>query len=417
MSAKNILITGGTRSGKSRHALALAESLAGKKVFLATAEPLDEEMAERIARHKQERGPDWETLEEPLDPAAQIEQADAGVLILDCLTLWISNLMMQDRERESILHAVEGLIAESARRKRTLIVITNEVGAGIVPDNALSRRFRDIAGEANQRIAAAFDEVVHMVSGIPVTIKQAGSNTLAETFDPEHPHAFPPKLKQGCYEAIYKRRDMRHFLPRPVDADVLGRILDAAHHAGSVGYMQPWNFLVIDDVATRKKIAANFEAASAEAAEKFEGGRKALYESLKLEGILEAPLNICVTCDRTRLGPNVLGRDSVRETDLFSTCCAVQNLWLAARAEGLAVGWVSILSMEQLKRDLNIPEHVFPVAYLCLGHTEEFYEKPMLESKGWEKRLPLERLIYYNQWEGTPGAFRVALPQTGGERA
>ncbi len=417
MNPKNILITGGTRSGKSRNALTIADALPGKRVFLATAEALDAEMSERIAKHKAERGPDWITIEEPLDPVGRMQASDADVMIFDCLTLWISNLMMRDRPPEAILQAVRDLIAECERKRRTCIVITNEVGAGIVPDNALSRRFRDVAGEANQRIAAAFDEVVHMVSGIPVVIKKDGEIPSAETADPEHPHAFSPQLKKGCYEAIYKRRDMRHFLPQPVNADVLGRILDAAHHAGSVGYMQPWNFLVIDSETTRRKIAANFADASAEAAQKFRGDRKALYESLKLEGILEAPINICVTCDRTRLGPNILGRDSVRETDLFSTCCAVQNLWLAARAEGLAVGWVSILSMDRLRRDLEIPEHVFPVAYLCLGHTDAFYEKPMLESKGWEKRVPLERLIFYNKWEGKPGSYRVTLPQPSGGRA
>ena len=414
MSKKNILITGGTRSGKSRHALAIANGLSGEKMFLATAEPLDEEMTERIAHHKKERGPEWITIEEPLDPVSKLKESNADVLIFDCMTLWISNLMMQERDAGEILQAVRDLIAESERKKRTLIVITNEVGAGIVPDNALSRKFRDIAGEANQRLAAAFDEVVHMVSGIPVEIKNRNHSPSREIQDPEHPHAFSPQLKKGCYEAIYKRRDMRHFKSQSVKPDVLGKILDAAHHAGSVGYMQPWNFLIIDAESTRRKIAANFQQASAEAAQKFQGNRKALYESLKLEGILEAPINICVTCDRTRLGSNVLGRDSVRETDLFSTCCAVQNLWLAARAEGLAVGWVSILSMDQLRQDLAIPDHVFPVAYLCLGHTDAFYDEPMLETKGWGKRFPLEQLIFYNKWKGKPGGYRVTLPESSG---
>ena len=115
---------------------------------------------------------------------------------------------------------------------------------------------------------------------------------------------------------------------------------------------------------------------------------------------------------RTRFGPNVLGRSTVFETDLFSTCCAVQNLWLAARAEGIAVGWVSILSHDQLKEDLDIPDHIQPVAYLCIGHTEAFYPKPMLETTGWAQRLPVEKLIYYNKWQGTPTDFKVRFPDS-----
>ncbi|MBI4388663.1 MAG: 5,6-dimethylbenzimidazole synthase [Nitrospinae bacterium] len=177
-----------------------------------------------------------------------------------------------------------------------------------------------------------------------------------------------------------------------------------------MGFMQPWNFIVIDDPETKRKVQENFASANVKAALNYRGDRKKLYESLKLEGIVEAPINICVTCDSSRLGPHVLGRDTVREADVYSVCCAVQNLWLAARAEGLAVGWVSILSPERLKRDLGIPGRVTPVAYLCVGHTEDFYEKPLLETRGWETRLPLRSLIYYNKWNGAPGSFSVALP-------
>jgi len=291
--------------------------------------------------------------------------------------------------------------------KATLIFITNEVGAGIVPGNSLARDFRDLAGEINQSIAEAFDEVVHMVSGIPVTIKkgkdQSADKSAAETQE------FSPEKRDGVYEAIYKRRDIRHFLPRPIDPSTLGRVLNAAHHAGSVGYMQPWNFIVIDEPEIKQKVAGLFSVANEKAAQRFQGERQELYKSLKLEGITDAPINICITCDRTRFGPHVLGRDSIPETDIFSTCCAVQNLWLAARAEGLAVGWVSILSQEELRKTLNIPEHVFPVAYLCVGHTESFYEKPMLETAGWAKRLKLEKLIFYNEWQGAPNSFSVKL--------
>ncbi|MZH02174.1 MAG: 5,6-dimethylbenzimidazole synthase [Nitrospinae bacterium] len=252
-----------------------------------------------------------------------------------------------------------------------------------------------------------------MVSGIPVNIKSPSKNgTTGQTEKDTSSHEFSPDKKQGLYEAIYKRRDMRHFISKPVDPGKLGKVLDAAHHAGSVGYMQPWNFLVITNPAVKNKIALNFKNANEEAAQKFSGEKQALYNSLKLEGIKDAPVNICITCDRTRFGPNVLGRNTVFDTDLFSTCCAVQNLWLAARAEGLAVGWVSILSYDQLKEDLEIPDHIQPVAYLCIGHTESFYPKPMLESAGWGKRLPVEKLIHYNKWQGTSTDYQVNIPDS-----
>ena len=119
---------------------------------------------------------------------------------------------------------------------------------------------------------------------------------------------------------------------------------------------------------------------------------------MKLEGICEAPLNVCVTCDPTRNGPHVLGRNTIRETDVYSTCCAIQNLWLAARAEGIGVGWVSILDPAELRALLRIPSHVIIVAYLCLGYVSEFLPRPQLETVGWLPRLPVEDLIYDDYW-------------------
>lgn len=409
-----ILITGGCRSGKNRHALTMTQSLRGKKIYLATAEELDDEMAERIKNHKEERGAEWTTIEEPLDLKSVFtgEAKNSDVIILDCLTLWITNLLMKDFSKSDIKAQVDELINEICNHQATVIVITNEVGAGIVPDNKLSRDFRDIAGDINQSFAVNFDTVIHMVSGIPTEIKKPTSVSTKEVKEKTSPHEFEPNHKEGLYEAIYKRRDIRHFTSRAVDPQALGRILDAAHHAGSVGFMQPWNFLVIDDVKTKQKVAQNFKNASADGASKFTEERKSLYESLKLEGITDAAINICVTCDTKRFGPNVLGRNTIQETDVFSTCCAVQNLWLAARAEGLAVGWVSILYPEQLKKDLEIPKHIIPVAYLCMGHTKSFYEKPMLESVGWAKRIPLRDLVHYNKWQGLAKDFSVLLPET-----
>ena len=412
MSGKTVLVTGGSRSGKSRHALQLTAANVGPKLFIATAEPFDEEMSERIKKHQKERGKEWVTIEEPLDPATVIREKGnrPGYIVIDCITLWLSNMIMKNMERQTILERVNNFISECKICTSDIIVITNELGSGIVPMEPSARSFRDIAGETNQILASEFDEVISMVSGIPVTIKtpQKDENTKqSEEIISEH--EFTPGKKQGLYEAIYKRRDVRHFIPKPIDPVKLGRVLDAAHHAGSVGYMQPWNFLVITDPTVKNKISLNFKNANEEAAKKFSDDKQKLYNSLKLEGIQDAAVNICVTCDRTRFGPNVLGRNTVFETDLFSTCCAVQNLWLAARAEGLAVGWVSILSQDQLKQDLDIPDHIQPVAYLCVSHTEAFYPKPMLESAGWAQRLPVENLIYYNKWQGTPTDFKVQL--------
>lgn len=170
---KRILITGGCRSGKSRHALTLAGSVPGEKLYVATAEALDSEMTERIAKHRQERGNGWVTYEEPVEPVKIFKQLESreGVLILDCLTLWVSNLLLKDCDDESILKAVDHLMQQSEQMQCQLIFVTNEVGAGIVPENKLARDFRDVVGAVNQLVAQRCDEVIHMVSGIPMTLK------------------------------------------------------------------------------------------------------------------------------------------------------------------------------------------------------------------------------------------------------
>jgi 5,6-dimethylbenzimidazole synthase len=175
-----------------------------------------------------------------------------------------------------------------------------------------------------------------------------------------------------------------------------------AHLAPSVGFMQPWNFIIITSLAIRCQIKAQFEEQNAAELKKLTTQtRKELYSRLKLEGILEAPLNIAVTCDRRRDAPFVLGRAPMPETDLFSTCLAVENLWLAARAEGVGVGWVSILDRDATQRLLGFPVGVQLVAYLCVGYPVEFCDRPMLEEVGWKERLPLESLVYQDQW-GVP---------------
>jgi 5,6-dimethylbenzimidazole synthase len=203
------------------------------------------------------------------------------------------------------------------------------------------------------------------------------------------------------YEAIFKRRDIRKFRPEPLPSAVLHRVLDAAHHAGSVGFMQPWSFIVIRDVGIRQRIKGVFESENSRAAENYTGERRRVYESLKLEGILESPINLCVTCDRKR-GGQVLGRNSIVDTDLFSTCCAVQNLWLAARAEGIGVGWVSIIDNAALSQILELPASVVPVAYLCVGYPERFPDEPMLQTVGWQERIALDELVFEDRYGQKP---------------
>jgi 5,6-dimethylbenzimidazole synthase len=212
---------------------------------------------------------------------------------------------------------------------------------------------------------------------------------------------FDQDARDAVYRAIFTRRDIREsFLDRPIPDEILARLLSAAHHAPSVGFMQPWNFIVIRDIARKAQIRDLVLKARGEEVCHIDEARQSLYRSLKLEGIVEAPVNLCITCDRTRADETPLGRWHNPEMDLYSTVCAVQNLWLAARAEGIGMGWVSILAKKELRSLLRIPVHVMPVAYLCLGYVADFARKPELETKGWRKRLPLGDLICSETWVG-----------------
>ena len=214
-------------------------------------------------------------------------------------------------------------------------------------------------------------------------------------------HRFSEEQRAGLYRAIHERRDVRsQFLPDAIAPDVLARLLQAAHHAPSVGFMQPWDFIVIDSIDVKRAVKTLYDDANADAASNYSDERAAQYRRLKLEGIVDSPINLCITCDRQRGGPHVLGRNTMLETDLFSTCLAVQNLWLAARVEGIGVGWVSIVDPMRLAETLKLPAQVYPVAYLCLGYVSEFLPKPELEIAGWRSRLPLEQLLHGNTWTG-----------------
>lgn len=210
--------------------------------------------------------------------------------------------------------------------------------------------------------------------------------------------------RQAVYRAIRERRDVRRgFLPEPIPDELLYRLLEAAHNAPSVGLMQPWRFIVVRDRAVRDEVHSIFLRANQQAVANYEGEQKKNYTSMKLEGILEAPQNLCIVCDTQSSQGHQLGRRTMPETAVYSAVCAVQNLWLAARAEGIGVGWVSILEPNLLRTTLKIPERITPVAYLCLGYVDEFASAPDLERVGWEKRTPLKSVLSFDEYDNSWG--------------
>ena len=211
---------------------------------------------------------------------------------------------------------------------------------------------------------------------------------------------FSDEHREGVYRAIFERRDVRgQFKPDDVSDEVLSRIIMAAHHAPSVGFMQPWDFMMIKSQGVKKQVHDLFLKAHNEAAEMFDEERRETYRNLKLEGILESPVNLVITCDRDRSGPVVVGRTHQKTMDLYSSVCAVQNLWLAARSEGLGVGWVSIMDEPALKEILGIPKRITVIGYLCIGYVSHFYQKPELEMAKWRERLPIENLMHFDGWD------------------
>ena len=200
------------------------------------------------------------------------------------------------------------------------------------------------------------------------------------------------------FEAIYRRRDVREFGPDEIPRETLLKILDAAHHAGSVGLMQPWNFTVVQSPETQATIADMVAEENLKAAENYSGDEREKYLSLHLEAIHTAPVHLVVTCDSQRGGSQIVGRNTMPETDLYSTCCAIQNLWLSARAEGVGMCWVSLIDPERVKQLLHIPEEITLVGYLCMGIPESFDDRPHLERQRWRKRTPLEEVLFFESW-------------------
>jgi nicotinate-nucleotide--dimethylbenzimidazole phosphoribosyltransferase len=243
----------------------------------------------------------------------------------------------------------------------------------------------------------------------PVPLVGDGSAASERAADPTG-WALPPGLRAGLYEAIGARRDVRRFRPDPVPGEVLERVLGAAHAAPSVGHSQPWRFLVVRDPETRDRAAilTDRERLRQAAGLDEEAARRLL--DLQLEGVREAPLGIVVCCDRRTPAAGVLGRATFPDADLWSCAAAIQNLWLAARAEGLGLGWVTLFRPEDLAALLGLPDGVVTLGWLCLGWPDERPPAPGLERAGWSRRLPLRDVVLTDRWPGDDGGAPPAPP-------
>lgn len=212
-------------------------------------------------------------------------------------------------------------------------------------------------------------------------------------------HAYRPEDREAIYRVIAERRDMRHFAGGEVAPELLVRLLEAAHQAPSVGLMQPWRFIRIRDRALREAIHGLVEAERVRTAEAL-GERSDEFMRLKVEGILDcAELLVAGLMDGREA--HVFGRRTLPEMDMASLACAIQNLWLAARAEGLGMGWVSLFEPQALADLLGMPPGSKPLAVLCLGPVEAFYPAPMLALEGWAQPRPLSDLLFENHWGHT----------------
>lgn len=214
--------------------------------------------------------------------------------------------------------------------------------------------------------------------------------------------AYPDADKAAIYKVIAERRDMRHFLPTPIAPELLQKLLQAAHHAPSVGLMQPWRFIRISDATLRQAIHALVDEErkhTAQAIGEYENtARIAEFMRLKVEGILDCgELLVATLCDQRE--KYIFGRRTLPEMDLASVSCAIQNLWLAARAEGIGMGWVSLFDPQKLAQLLGMPDGAKPVAILCLGYVNTFYKSPMLVEEGWATEKPLSEMLMENGWQ------------------
>ncbi|MEV8371890.1 5,6-dimethylbenzimidazole synthase [Kribbella sp. NPDC056861] len=296
------------------------------------------------------------------------------------------------------------------------------LGAGLFTASKLELSQQSVPTPSDQveRLAgtASVAEAAVVLSGAEVVVpKQVSARaTVAVGRLPVLAAAVAPGYPVGERDVVHRvlaeRRDVRRgFVDRPIADDVLTRVLESAHRAPSVGLSQPWDFLLIRDLATRQQIRDLAAAQQAAFAASLPADRRSAFDGLKIEAILETPLNIAVTCDAGRGGRHVLGRHADPRTTWFSAAIAVQNLWLAARAEGLGVGWVSFFEPGEVAAVLDLPAHVELVGYLCVGHVEEFAAAPELVRTGWAARRPLSWAVHQEAWgqRGLPGVEPSAV--------
>ncbi|GAA1612581.1 hypothetical protein GCM10009789_78530 [Kribbella sancticallisti] len=255
-------------------------------------------------------------------------------------------------------------------------------------------------------------EAAVLLSGAELVVpkRKSARATVAVGRFPHEPLTAAPGYAVGERDVVHRvlaeRRDVRRgFLDRPIADDVLTRVLESAHRAPSVGLSQPWDFVLVRDLATRRKVHDLAVAQRDAFAASLPADRRSAFDGLKIEAILDTPLNIAVTCDPGRGGRHVLGRHADPRTTWFSAAIAIQNLWLAARAEGLGVGWVSFFEPGEVGAVLDLPAHVELVGYLCVGHVEEFAAAPELVRSGWAARRPLSWAVHQEGWgqRGLPG--------------
>jgi 5,6-dimethylbenzimidazole synthase len=216
-----------------------------------------------------------------------------------------------------------------------------------------------------------------------------------------NPHAFSQPEIDGVYRAIRERRDVRHFKPGPLEAGQLQRFIAAAHNGPSVGLMQPWRFIRITQPELRAQIHRHVDEERIKTAEAL-GKRAEEFMQLKVEGIL-ACAEVLVVGLVDKRDQYVFGRRTMPEMDLASASCALQNFWLAARAEGIGAGWVSMFDPQRLRDICGMPEGSQPIAVLCVGHVDEFYTAPMLELEKWDQRRPLSDILFENRWDNPAG--------------
>ncbi|MDA8372525.1 MAG: nicotinate-nucleotide--dimethylbenzimidazole phosphoribosyltransferase [Nocardiopsaceae bacterium] len=266
--------------------------------------------------------------------------------------------------------------------------------------------------ERGSRRAAASTAATDTATAAPESPGRTERKEHAESRPRQDTHAYGTEEREAVYRAIRERRDVRMgFRADPIPDEVLTRVLEAAHRAPSVGYSQPWDFIVVHDEGVRSRVQELVQSQREEYARALPGARARAFSGLKVEAILDTPVNIVVTVDPTRGGRHTLGRHAQPQTAGYSAALAVENLWLAARAEGLGVGWVSFFQERDLARGLDLPAHLEVVAYLCVGYVDDFPAEPELALSGWARGRPLSWAVHRDHYgrRGLPGDAPTSL--------